>query len=114
MNPLPVINPVANTKSVISANRLSDGVVVFLGRGSGTWVENLQQARLFAHAEEAEHNLSRARQDEAANLVVDCYAFVVKSEGAKITPATLRDSIRAAGPTVAWRGSPSDDRILPA
>ena len=107
MNPVATINPASNTKSVISANRLGDGVVVFIGRG-GEWVEGLGQARLFAHAEEAENCLVRARADEAANLVVDCYSFVVKTEGGKISPVTLRDSIRASGPTITWRGSPAN------
>ncbi len=89
------------TKNVISANRLDDGVVVFVGRDGG-WVEGLKHARLFAHAEEAEKNLGLARASEAANVVVDVYAFAVKCEGPKITPVTLRDAIRAAGPTIAY------------
>ena len=93
------------TKNVISANRLGDGVVVFVGRDGG-WVEGLKNARLFAHAEEAEKNLGAARASEAANLVVDCYAFAVKCEGPKITPVTLRDKIRAAGPTIDYLASP--------
>ena len=89
------------TKSVISANRLGDGVVVFFGR-NGEWVEGLKNARLFAHAEAAEDNLATARAAEAANLVVDVYAFTVKCDGPKLTPVTLRDAIRAAGPTIAY------------
>ena len=97
----PVASP---TKTVISANRLSDGAVVFVGRGN-VWVESIDRARLFGHAEEAENCLAMARADEAANLVVDSYAFAVKSTGQKITPVALRDAIRASGPTIAWRGT---------
>jgi Protein of unknown function (DUF2849) len=92
-------------KSVISANRLDDGVVVFVGR-DGEWVEGLKHARLFAHADEAE-NLGAARASDAANIVVDAYAFSVKCEGSKLTPVTLRDAIRANGPTIDYAGTPA-------
>ena len=91
----------ATKASVISANRLADGVVVFFAPANA-WVEHLAAAHPYADKAETEAALKLARQDEAANLVVDVYDFAVKVEPGRITPVTLRDSIRAAGPTIAY------------
>ena len=57
---------------VVSANRLTDGIVVFLG-AEGTWVEGLQQATLFEAADLAPA-LARAEAQRAANIVVEIAA----------------------------------------
>ena len=87
--------------SVISANRLADGTVVFFAPAND-WVEHLSGAKPYASKAETEAALILARQDEASNIVVDVYDFAVKVEAGAIIPVTLRDSIRAAGPTIAY------------
>ncbi len=84
---------------VISANRLADGVVVYAGQG-GAWLERLDDARVFASQEEAETGLARAQADAARNLIVDPFLVEVTQEASGLRPASLRDSIRAQGPTI--------------
>ena len=85
---------------VISANRLADGIVVFYDAG-GRWAEALAAAEVFSAKAEVEAALARAKADEERNLVVDVYNFAVTTQGG-IAPATLRDRIRAGGPTIAY------------
>jgi hypothetical protein len=84
---------------VVSANRLSDGIVVFYGPG-GEWVELLDGAAVFDGKAAIEAALAAAQRDVAANHVVDIFPFDVKVSGGRISPVTLRDSIRTSGPTV--------------
>ena len=84
---------------VISANRLDDGIVVFLG-STGEWVERLDDATTFADKASLEVAVSSAQKDVAQNRVVDIYPFEVKVAGPKIAAVTLRDIIRTSGPTV--------------
>jgi hypothetical protein len=84
---------------VISANRLTDGHVVFLD-AHGAWVERLNDAATFAEKPAIEAATKRAEQDVANNRVVDVLPFDVKVEGASIIAVTLRDKIRTLGPTV--------------
>ena len=84
---------------VISANTLATGTVVFYGE-NGAWVDAIADATVFDDAPTAEAGLFEAKQDEAKALVVD--AFIVdRSPGADgKTKMTLRDTIRAYGPTI--------------
>jgi hypothetical protein len=84
---------------IISANRLADGIVVYAGQG-GAWFEQLNQARVFANQEEADAGLSLAQDDAARNLIVEPILVDVTQEASGLRPATLRDSIRAHGPTI--------------
>ncbi|MCI0735981.1 MAG: DUF2849 domain-containing protein [Beijerinckiaceae bacterium] len=84
---------------VISANRLTDGIVVYAGHG-GTWVERLDQAQILASKEDADAGLLLAKEDARRNLVVEpALVDVAEMEGGR-RPATLRESIRAQGPTI--------------
>jgi sulfite reductase (NADPH) hemoprotein beta-component len=84
---------------VISANRLTDGAVVFLGL-QDRWVETLPEASIFDGEAAISAALVRAKAAEARNLVLDCDAFEVTGSGATVAAVHLRDAIRAAGPTV--------------
>lgn len=84
---------------VVSANRLSDGTVVFLGQ-QDRWVELLPDAEIFDGETAISEALVRAKAAEARNLVLDCDAFDVTGSGATVAAVHLRDAIRAAGPTV--------------
>lgn len=83
----------------ISANRLTDGTVIFLG--SGAWVERLADAERFQDKAAAEAALEqRAMPDAARNLLVDPGVFDLKETGDRVEAAHIREAIRAKGPTV--------------
>jgi sulfite reductase (NADPH) hemoprotein beta-component len=84
---------------VMSANRLRDGAVVFLGP-QGVWVESLDEALVCVDEQALESSLAQAKADERANLVLDLAAFEIVQSSKGIRAAHLRDAIRAAGPTV--------------
>ncbi len=95
----PEINEPFNVPKIISANRLADGIVVYAGHG-GAWVERLNEAVVFSGKEEAEAGLTLAQGDVARNLIVEPFVVDVTQDEAGLRPATLRDSIRAHGPTI--------------
>ena len=85
-------------KQAISANRLTDGIVVFFT--AGEWVERLAEASFFADKAELEAALEQAKQDETRNIVVEAYAFDVNEGPQGPRAGQLREAIRAEGPTV--------------
>ncbi len=84
---------------VISANRLADGIVVYAGR-DGSWSEQLGQAKVFASKAEAEAGLLIAQNDAKRNLVVEPVVVEVTEDAGGLRAVTLRDIIRARGPTI--------------
>ncbi len=84
---------------VITANRLKDGTVVFLGPDVG-WVEQIAEARVFDAADSIAPALAATKKDEQDNLVIDVYAIDVDSKNGILRPTKLREAIRATGPTV--------------
>lgn len=87
---------------VVTANTLATGIVVFLGMDGG-WTHAIADARVFPNADAAEDGLAAAKQDEVRALIVD--PFVTdRGPDANGRPAmTLRDTIRAFGPTIRFR-----------
>ena len=80
---------------VITANRLNDGVVVFLGADGG-WSEDFHRgATLSGEAAKAAALEAAAKR----NIVVDVYAWIELENAATYVPKALREAIRAAGPT---------------
>ena len=86
----------AATPLVITANRLSDGRVVWLGSG---WVESLAQARVVA-GDAATAALAEGQAAERARLVVGVYAAEVLQTAAGPQPVTMKERIRAGGPSI--------------
>jgi sulfite reductase (NADPH) hemoprotein beta-component len=84
---------------VISANRLADGIVVYAGR-DGSWSERLSQAKIFASKAEAETGLLVAQNDAKRNLVVEPVVVEVAEDASGPRAVTLREIIRARGPTI--------------
>jgi predicted NAD/FAD-binding protein len=84
---------------VVTANRLSDGAVVYR-TGDGSWTTQLDQAAIATAAPAASELLSAANSDGL--IVVGAYAAPVdrQADGA-VRPANLREFIRLNGPTVA-------------
>jgi len=84
---------------VISANRLIDGLVVYAGCDN-SWVHELGEAKIFTSKAEAEAALLLAQNDVKCNLVVDPCLVEVTEEVSGVRAVTLRESIRAQGPTI--------------
>ena len=82
---------------VLTANRLADGRVVYLGEEG--WTGELDRARLIRDAESAEAAERQGRDDVAARLVVEPYLIDVETERAGVQALRLRERIRADGPT---------------
>ncbi len=86
---------------VLTANRLSDGIAVWLD-ANGAWNEDLQSALVARHAE-AEASLEEiGKRDFSANKVVDVNIVDVAEENGQLWPTRLRERIRAAGPTIPY------------
>ena len=84
---------------VITANTLATGTVVFYGEG-GTWVASIDDATAFENAAAADAGLFEAKQDEAKAVVVDAFIVDRVPDGHGMTNMSLRDTIRAYGPTI--------------
>jgi hypothetical protein len=84
---------------VITANRLTDGVVLFQTVGD-CWSEDFNRAAVLADPQATDEALARAKRDEASNLVVEAYAVPVEARNGHYVPKALREAIRAAGPTI--------------
>ena len=80
----------------LTANRLTDGEVVFWQ--AGQWVEGFGDADLFADADPA-GEAAEAHAKNQPTLVVEPYLIdLVESEGLW-APVSYRERIRALGPT---------------
>ena len=83
--------------AVASANRLVDGVVVFLDE-AGQWTDRLQLAAVARDARAGEILLERARAE--AFGVIDPFLVAVTEEAdGTLEPVSLREKIRASGLT---------------
>lgn len=90
---------------IITANRLIDGAVVYF-RGPGDWVTVLTEARRIAKREALAQLLEVAEADVAARRVVGVYDLTVEAADGpqpddEPQPASMRELIRATGPSVA-------------
>ena len=84
---------------VITANRLTDGIVVYVGH-DGAWTGQLNEAKLFASKAEAEAGLARGAGRREAQSRRRALPVDVTDEAGGRRPLTLRESIRARGPTI--------------
>ena len=82
---------------VASANRLRDGMVVFLD-DAGEWTTRLDRAALARDRRAADILLGRA-QAEAFGVVDPFLVAVTESEDGVLEPLSLREKIRASGLT---------------
>jgi hypothetical protein len=83
--------------SVASANRLVDGIVVFLD-DAGQWTDRLEHAAVARDKRAAEILLERARA-EAFSVVDPFLVAVTEDDDGRIEPVSLREKIRASGLT---------------
>jgi hypothetical protein len=85
--------------SVLTGNRLHDGIVVFLG-ADGAWVESIERAAVARTAEEAQAFEAQGARDAAANVVVEPYLAEVREVGGRLLPVRVRERVRVDGPSV--------------
>jgi hypothetical protein len=81
--------------NVVTANRLTDGIVVYLAP-DGSWTEELRHARL-AETEDATKKLEEeAAKAVAERKVVAVYPMQVTIEHGDVLALSVRERIRAA------------------
>lgn len=84
---------------VVTANRLEDGLVVFL-TSDGSWSENINDARTAQDKEAANALLAEASAPELDTVIVGPYLIDVEQQGADLVPTKYREVLRTKGPSV--------------
>ena len=85
--------------SVLTANRLGDGTIVYLDF-EGAWNENIAEAAVANSPDEVRALEDRGAYDSAHNLVVEPYLIEVRELEGRIEPIRYRERVRAGGPTI--------------
>jgi hypothetical protein len=83
---------------VLTANRLTDGAVVYL-TAAGTWTSEVARSVVAREEKAAAALLARGQKDAEAAIVVGPYLIAVVEEAGGPRPASLRERIRAEGPS---------------
>ncbi len=87
------------TLQIITANRLSDGLVVYLAEGE-CWVDSISEAKVLSDDKELESHFAFANNAEQALVVVGPYEIeVAQGDDNGIRPVRYRERIRAYGPS---------------
>ena len=84
---------------MIIANRLTDGLVIYMG-AHGEWVDSVHQGAVFEDETEAEERLTIAQRAVQDCIVVDPYLIEIDIEDGERRPVGARETIRAFGPSV--------------
>jgi hypothetical protein len=96
------------TTKVLTANRLSDGVSVWLG-SDGEWTRSLKDALLARHDDAAVALEAAGAQALDDNRVVDVNLIEVEETPRGPRPFRLRERIRAQGPTIDYAPAAAQD-----
>ena len=81
--------------SVVTANRLIDGIVVYLA-SDGSWAEDIGRARLAETEDETKALEAEAAKDVALRKVVAVNPMEVALHDGEVDPLSVRERIRAA------------------
>ena len=84
---------------MIIANRLRDGVVVFLGPAED-WEASIAAGTVIEDAADADRLLAVAKRHEGECRVIDPILIEVEIKDGKPRPIAMREVVRAFGPTV--------------
>ena len=93
------MSEVSGLGKVATANRLSDGAVVFLTRAA-SWSEVIDNAVVALEPRAAAALGEHGKAAEAANHVTGSYVIDVERRDGRVLPLHIRERIRALGPTV--------------
>lgn len=81
----------------LTGNRLTDGAVIYR-MADGGWTTDIAQAA--AYGEDAQFALKAAETDVARAIVVGVELIDVVKGASGLEPVSLRERIRAYGPTI--------------
>ena len=84
---------------IVIANRLRDGLVVFMGFEK-KWVERAEDCAPAEDAEAAAELMSISELAETNQEVIGASLIEVEDRDGVLTPIKMREAIRAKGPTV--------------
>jgi hypothetical protein len=84
---------------MIIANRLNDGVVVFF-TARAQWSPAIDEGLVIEAEADQQRHLEAAKAHEARCLVIDPNLIEVVVEQGAPRPTSIREAIRAFGPTV--------------
>jgi hypothetical protein len=84
---------------VVTAYRLTDGVVIWLTRDNA-WSEWVEEAAVAGSATETERLTAEAKAWEARNQVYEVYPVDVTVRDGKPWPVKMREVMRAQGPSI--------------
>jgi hypothetical protein len=84
---------------LITANRLRDGIAVFMTR-SGDWSEVIDDAVLALEPQAAAALEARAKADEKKTVVTGSYLIDAERLEGRVRATHIRERMRALGPTV--------------
>jgi hypothetical protein len=84
--------------SVVTANRTSDGIVIYRDAQQG-WTNDLAEAAVVRTADDARALLSAAAADDVVAIGPYIAPVIVADDGA-IAPGNLRERIRREGVTI--------------
>jgi Protein of unknown function (DUF2849) len=85
--------------AVLTANRLHDGIVVYLA-ADGRWVEGIEHALIARSPDETRALQEQGDRDAAANLVVEPYLAELAEASGRRVPARMRERVRVDGPSI--------------
>ncbi|WP_420409321.1 DUF2849 domain-containing protein [Hoeflea sp.] len=91
---------------VLTANRLGDGISVWMG-SDGQWTVSLKDAFLARHDDAVAALEAAGREAVADNRVVDVNVIDVEETESGPRPFRLRERIRAEGPTIDYASAPT-------
>lgn len=87
------------TEQVLTANRLSDGAVVYLTE-SGTWSERIAESRVARTAQESAALLADGLEVAEGWTADPPYLIDVTANEEGVWPVRYRERLRASGPSV--------------
>jgi sulfite reductase (NADPH) hemoprotein beta-component len=83
---------------MIVANRLTDGIVVFF-TADETWSHAIDDGLIIDAETDQQRHLATAKGHETRCQVVDPYLIEVEVDSGRPRPTSIREAIRAFGPT---------------
>ncbi len=87
---------------LVTGNRLHDGKVIYFA-GAGSWTPTIAEARLVEERDGAAL-LAEAQAGPPPHPAVAPTLIEATRDGERVVPMTLRERIRASGPTIAYSG----------
>ena len=87
---------------LVTGNRLRDGRVIYFA-GAGIWTPTIAEARLVEERDGAAL-LAEAQAGPPPHPAIAPTLIEATRDGERVVPVTLRERVRAGGPTIAYAG----------